>query len=85
MKTGFAGEWCTTWICVSDRTLRYTPSDADDFQNMEELNLKKVTNVTLVKDVKNLQNATRGPLGAPNPAPRLYRKRTIQTRFIKQP
>ena len=55
MKTGFAGEWSTSWICVSTSTLRYTPTGEDSFHSMEELNLKKVTNVTLVKDVKNLQ------------------------------
>ena len=65
MKTGFAGEWSTGWVCVSDLSLRYTSLNDDQFQNlcvtMEELNLKKVTNVTLVKDVKNLQ--------APEPFP----------------
>ena len=54
MKTGFAGEWSTSWVCVSDNILQYTPTDEETFLIMEELNLKKVTNVTLVKDVKNL-------------------------------
>ena len=61
MKTGFAGEWSTSWVCVSDNILQYTPTDEETFLIMEELNLKKVTNVTLVKDVKNLQ--------APEPFP----------------
>ena len=61
MKTGFAGEWSTSWVCVSDNILRYTATDEDTFIIMDELNLKKVTNVTLVTDVKNLQ--------APEPFP----------------
>ena len=55
MKTGFAGDWKTSWICVSGHVLQYTSTDIDEFQTMEELNLKKITNITLVKDVKNLQ------------------------------
>ena len=55
MKNGFANPWTTSWVCVSDNLLRYTPADENDFHTMEEMNLKKVTNVTLVKDVKNLQ------------------------------
>ena len=55
MKNGFANPWTTSWVCVSDNLLRYTPADENDFYTMEEMNLKKVTNVTLVKDVKNLQ------------------------------
>ena len=55
MKTGFAGEWNTAWICISGHVLRYTSTDVDQLQTMEELNLKKITNITLVKDVKNLQ------------------------------
>ena len=55
MKTGFAGDWKTSWICVSGHVLQYTSTDIDEFQTMEELNLKKITNITLVRDVKNLQ------------------------------
>ena len=61
MKTGFAGEWKTSWICLQDRSLCYNSSEAIEFEAMDELDLKKITNVTLVKDVKNLQ--------APEPFP----------------
>ena len=62
LKTGFAGEWSTSWVCISGNTLVYTPIDGAAFHSVEELNLKKVTNVTLVKDVKNLQAPEQFPV-----------------------
>ena len=54
LKTGFAGEWCVSWITLtySNRTLTYTSTEANHHDNM--LDLKKVKNVTVVKNGKNL-------------------------------
>ena len=53
LKTGFAGIWHKSWLSIdhwSNCTLKYT----EDYDNVEEVSLKKIKNITLVKDVKNL-------------------------------
>ena len=54
LKTGFAGEWCVSWLTLnySSRMLTYTSNDVDHHDN--SLDLKKVKNVTVVKNGKNL-------------------------------
>lgn len=54
LKTGFAGEWTVSWLTLNytNRTLTYTSSDVNHDENM--LNLKKIKNVTVVKNGKNL-------------------------------
>jgi hypothetical protein len=54
LKTGFAGEWCVSWLTLNynSRTLTYTSTEANHHDNV--LDLKKVKNVTVVKNGKNL-------------------------------
>ena len=51
---GFAGAWNKSWISINTtsegRWLKYT----EELYNSVEIDLKKVKNLTLVKDVKNL-------------------------------
>jgi len=54
LKTGFAGTWNKSWISINTthegRWLKYT----EELYSSVEIDLKKVKNLTLVKDVKNL-------------------------------
>ena len=50
---GFAGTWNKSWISVDTsegRSLKYT----EELYSTVEIDLKKIKNLTLVKDVKNL-------------------------------
>ena len=51
---GFAGTWNKSWISIDTtregRWLKYT----EELYNSIEIDLKKIKNLTLVKDVKNL-------------------------------
>ena len=54
LKTGFAGTWAKSWIHIDTkkegRWLKYT----EEMYNSVQIDLKKIKNLTLVKDVKNL-------------------------------
>ena len=61
LKTGFAGTWSKSWISIDaskeGRWLKYTEEIYND--STVQIDLKKIKNLTLVKDVKNLA----APLG----------------------
>ncbi len=54
LKTGFAGDWCVSWLTLTynNRTLTYTNTSTDHHDNV--LDLKKIKNVTVIKNGKNL-------------------------------
>ncbi len=54
LKTGFAGEWCVSWLTLTynNRSLTYTSSETDHHDNI--LDLKKIKNLTVIKNGKNL-------------------------------
>ncbi len=54
LKAMFAGEWQVSWIALKGTSFLYqaTPDVGEDL--MEEVDLKKTKNVTLVRDIKNL-------------------------------
>ncbi len=53
LKTGFAGQWHKSWISLCRRQLQYTCAPEELFET-HGIDLKKVKNVTLVREVKNL-------------------------------
>lgn len=61
LKIMFAGEWNHSWIAVRGTDFIYTTSG--DVEELEQVNLKKIKNLTLVKEIKNL-NAP-DPSGTP--------------------
>lgn len=48
----FAGEWTHSWISLRGRHFYYTLKE--DHEDAEYVDLKKIKNLTLVKDIKNL-------------------------------
>ena len=52
IKLGFAADWEVSWLSLSNRHLCYTTRDSG--QNTEDIDLKKLKDMSIRKDSKNL-------------------------------
>ena len=56
IKLGFAADWELSWLSLSNRHLCYTTLDSG--QNTEDIDLKKLKDMSIKKDNKNLSVPT---------------------------
>ncbi len=63
LKSMFAGKWYVSWLSLRGRFLHYSPKEGEEDQSENVVDLKKIKNVTLVREVKNL-NAMESSLPA---------------------
>jgi hypothetical protein len=60
LKVMFAGEWSTAWIALRDSNLSYLFSEQETAT--EYIDLKKTKNVTLVREIRNLNAPDSSPV-----------------------